>query len=422
VPSTEARTLPPAEARPVLIPEKVIPGLDRPVSLDLRGVPLNQAIGQWSEASKVNVLIHPGLLKGPGTPRPPVWLRVSAMPAKGAFEWICRLTDAWYAVDRGGLWLVPDYRWVAGEPVEASVTLVGGLFDARRHDLEDFLQASVRVFLEHHPSCRVELEPNSGRLTAVLPRDGQDMLARVIEELKAHASFGDPKAQLPSAIPLPAAPGAPKPALSSAEIRARLQRTVRAIYTDVSAQDVLAEIVDRTGVSMAWDWRSIPDGRRRISLSLGYVPAERLLNELVLRCYLRRVVWEPGRGFWIYPESQVKDLPWTRQQAWQRVIFRSYPALGLVSSPEGKEEDAAARNRAQTRAADRLVAHVMERLGGPWREPAYAIGYNFPTGRLLLQHEIEEHEQIQAVLEGYRRRVDAEKSVPSLKPETPGTD
>lgn len=402
-PGPPPETPKPVPARAVIVPEIALPALSRPVSFDSRGRPVAEAVRRWSEDAGVNVALHPGLFPGSSTGKFPLWLKVHRMPAKAALEWMCRLCDASYAVVENGIWIVPDYRWVSRLPIETRIDLVGGLYAARGRDLENYLHQSLRVFLDHHPACRLSLHPESGQLLTALPPEAYNMVRSVLRELESHAPFRSPRDQLPSLILLPEESSPAQPLVTGETLRRRMPRIMRVFYQDTDIQDILADIIDRTEVNIALDYRAVPESRRRLTLSLGYVTAEALLHELVRRSYLKRLVLEPERGLWIYPESQVSDHPKTLHLAWQRVVFRSYPARDLAVKKAGTGSSAAPAAGEAASSAEKLIAYVMEKTGAEWRDPAYAIGYNEPTGRLLVQHEIETHRLIPGILDGYRR-------------------
>ena len=399
-PVDRSEPLTPVKHRTVIYPEKAITKLNRTVSLDSRGGPLSQVIRKWSNDSGINVAVHSELFKDGTSSRFPVWLKIHRMPAKGALEWICRLCNISYIVSDGVLWLVPDYRWVASETAKSQVDLIGGLYSGDGSDLHHFLSQALRVFLNFHPSCRLTFNPRAGQLLAVLPRSGTELVGQVISELQTHAPFRVFQDQLPTSITIPPAPPPPIQLVDRDEFSRRMKRVTKAIYKETDVQDILADLIDRTGINIAFDYRKIPESRRKLTFSLGFVTADRLLRELVKRCYLKRIVVEPDRGIWLYPETQIKNAPATHHQSWQRVLFRSYPARVLVPRKSGGKSD---KKRGGRTSKDRLLNFVMERIKGNWSEPAYAIGYNQPTGRLLLLHERHAHLQIPSVLAAYKK-------------------
>ena len=422
-PVDPSETTRPVEAREVIVPELKLPGLWRPVSFDSRGQPLSLVIRKWSDDSKVSIALHPELLKRASARNFTVWLKVDGMPAKDALEWICRLCDAWYLVLDHGIFLVPDYRWAASEDASLGIDLVGGLYHGQGLDLAHFLDSSLAVFLKNNPACRITLRPSSGRLLAVVPEAGHDIIRKVIRELQTHAPFRVHRDQLPSSIVLPPEPEPAPRVINARIVKERMARIIQAFYRDASPQKILADIVDRTGIGMAFDARKVPKGRRSVTLNLGYVPARTLLNELVQRCYLGRVVIEPERGLWLYPAGELRDHPKTRHSPWQRVTFRSYPARDLIrekrkggDKPKG---DGPEEEEASEATPEKLINYVIDKVGGAWNEEAYAIGYNRPTGRLLLQHEIRVHRRIPIILSGYRRTLKALGKPVHLQP--PGT-
>lgn len=403
--------------RRIIIPETILPGLVRPVSVDSRGGPAAEVIRQWSEGCRINVALHPGLFPGSSPRQFPLWLTIEAMPARAALEWICRLCDASYVILKGGLWIVPDYRWLANEPVKTHIDLVGGLYAPAGGDLENYLYQSQRVFLENNPSCRLMLQPTTGNLLTVLPDDGYEMVRTVLYEIESHAPFRASRDQLPTAILIPPPSPSPRAVVSSDALRRRLHRTMRVFYKNADVQDILSDLIRRTGVNMAFDYRKIPESRRRLTFSLGYVPAETLLNELVDRAYQKRVDWELDRGLWIYPEGQTANHRRTLHQAWQRVVFRSYPARDLVlKKPKRIAASGGADSDEPPATIDRLMNYVKEKVGGNWDEPAYAIGYSEPAGRLLLQHEVEVHLQIPSILDAYRAALKLRNPLEHLLP------
>jgi len=348
---------------------------------------------------------------------------VDEMRAKDALEWICRLCDAWYLVLDDGIYVVPDYRWAASEEASLGIDLVGGLYHGQGLDLSHFLHSSLEVFLKNNRACRVTLRPLSGQLVAVMPEAGHDIIKKVIRELQTHAPFRVHRDQLLSSIILPPEREPVPHVIDGRMVKERMARTIQAFYRDAGPQNILADIVDRTRINMAFDARKVPEGRRRVTLNLGYVPARTLLNELVQRCYLGRVVIEPERGLWLYPAGELRDHPKTRHSPWQRVTFRSYPARDLIQEKRkagGKsDEEHTEEDKAEEATPERLMNYVIERVGGAWDEEAYAIGYNRPTGRLLLQHEVSVHRRIPLILSGYRRSRKALSMPTYLQP--PGT-
>jgi hypothetical protein len=367
----------------------------------------------------VSIALHPELLRGKSPRSYPVWLKVDGIRAKDALEWLCRVCHVWYVILDQCIYLVPDYRWLANEEATFRVDLVGGLYDARGEDLMHFLSSCLAVYLNNNRHCRISLHPESGRLTTVLPPEAYDVVRRVIREVETHAPFRAHRDQLPSSIVLPAADEPPTPALTDQALRDRLARTIQTFYREADVQDILADIADRTGINMAFDYRSIPESRRRLTLNLGYVTAGALLQEVIQCCCLQQMVTEPQRGLWITSQKDVSEPLRPRHQAWQRVVFRSYPARDLVET-KSKTEQPEAKAEKERSSPEKLLNHVIETVGGDWREPAYAIGYNQPSGRLLLQHEAEVHARIPAILSAYRRSVKIlGEPVPLLPPGAP---
>ncbi|MDA1140060.1 MAG: hypothetical protein O3B01_15910 [Planctomycetota bacterium] len=406
--------LTPVNAREVVVPWQKFPGLIKPVSIDSRGQPLSVAIRKWSNDCGINVALHPKLLGDVPPQNFKLWLTVSGMRAEDALDWICRLTDSWYVVVEHGVFLVPDYRWTASDEGKVHIDMIGGLFQKRGDDLMTFLYSAFRPVLDKNKAFKIELWQASGQLVSVLPESSYENLARMIREIEIHVPTRGHQDQLPSTIILPKLPPPPPIRLSKDEFDQRFRRTMRAYYKDTDAQDILADIIDKTGINMAFDYRSIPSSRRELDINLGYVAASTVLNELSQRCYQKRLVIEPHRGIWIYPEKRSIDFGPTRHQAWQRVLFRSYPARDLGGgefTPRKTSEDERDRS-----ASDKLIQHVMRVIGGDWQEPAYAIGYSRPSGRLLVQHEVEAHSQIPNILALYRKATKVNFKPEGLKP------
>jgi hypothetical protein len=410
----DQETLTPVNAREVIVPRQKLPGLFKPVSIDSRGGPLSLAIRKWSNACGINVALHPKLLGDVPPQNYKLWLKVDRMRAEDALDWICRLTGSWYVVVEHGIFLVRDYRWTASEEAKFHIDLVGGLFQKRGDDLTTFLYSAFQPVLHKKSGFKVELWQGSGQLVSVLPESCYENLARMIREIEIHGPTRGHRDQLPSTIILPKPPPPPPTRLSKDDFDQRFRKTMRAYYKDADAQDILADIINKTGINIAFDYRRIPSSRRKLDINLGYVPASTLLNELVQRCYQKRLVIESHRGIWIYPEKQRIDFGPTRHQAWQRVIFRSYAARDLAGS--GDKPRKASDDDKNRPTKHKLVQHVMKLIGGDWREPAYAIGYNGPSGRLLVQHEIDAHSQIPVILASYRKALRVNFKPVGLKP------
>jgi hypothetical protein len=410
----ELEMLTAVHAREVIVPRKKLPGLIKPVSIDSRGQPLSLAIRKWSNDCGINVALHPRLLGDVPPQKYKLWLKVDRMRAEDALDWICRLTRSWYVVVEHGIFIVPDYRWTASEQAKFHIDLVGGLFQKRGDDLTTFLYSAFQPVLHKKSGFKVELWQASGQLVSVLPEACYENLARMIREIQIHVPTRGHRDQLPTTIILPKLPPPPPVRLSKSDFDQRFRRTMRAYYKDADALDILADIIKKTGINIAFDYRSIPSSRRTLDINLGYVPASTLLNELVQRCYQKRLVIEPHRGIWIYPEKRSIDFGPTRHQAWQRVIFRSYPARDLAGSGNKPRKPSEEDKSRPTK--HKLVQHVMNIIGGDWREPAYAIGYNRPSGRLLVQHEVAAHSRIPIILASYRKALKVSSKPIGLKP------
>ena len=403
-PVDPAEALRPVEPREIVVPELKLSALLRRVSFDSRGQSLSAVIRAWSDGCGVNVALHPKLLGGTSPKSYHLWLRADKMHAVDALEWICRACRSWYVLLDQCVYLVPDYRWLANEDARYRADLIGGLYEGKGEDLTHFMHSCLEVYLKNNRSCRLSLQHASGRLTTVLPPEAYDVVKRIIREVETHAPFRVHRDQLPSSIMLPE-DRAPRPrVITDKLLRERMQRTIQAIYRDTHVQDILADVAERTGLNLAFDVRAIPESRRSLTLNLGYVPAGSLLQEIVKRGYLKRLVVEPERGIWIVSEKRESEALRPRHQAWQRVVFRSYPARDLVETRQKKAEPED-QNEKQRPSPEKLLNYVIGKVGGNWREPAYAIAYNRPSGRLLLQHEVEVHARVPMLLSGYRRRL-----------------
>jgi len=410
-----AEALRPVAPREIVVPELKLPGLQRRVSFDSRGQSLSAVVREWSDGCGVNVALHPKLLEGTSPRKYPLWLRVDKMRAVDALEWICRSCRSWYVVLDQCVFLVPDYRWLANERASYRADLIGGLYEGKGDDFTHFVHSCLEVYLRNNRSCRLSLHHASGRLSTVLPPEAYDVVKRIIREVETHAPFRVHRDQLPSSITLPESPARPAAVITDKMLQERVKRTIQAIYRDANVQDVLADIAERTGINLACDVRAIPESRWRLTMNLGYVPAGALLQEVIRRCYLERLVVEPQRGIWIASEKRGAKSLRARHQAWQRAIFRSYPARDLVETrrKEAGPDDKGGKKRPSP---GKLLNYVIRKVGGDWREPAYAIGYNRPSGRLLLQHEVEVHDRIPVILSGYRRSLRVLGSPVPLRP------
>jgi len=299
--------------------------IDAPVTLRARSAPLQDVADELGRKTGLGIAVGPKVCAAPEARS--VDLSVHGMPARYALDWLTRLAGAVYAIEEPySVCLTRDRGWATRGRLTLKSYSVGALARVSRPVLGKYNQvyeaqrllALLRAALHHvsggRPKARLLLDGTCSRLAAMLPRRGHAKLARIVEEMKRPRKYEPPApdegAKTPSEL---------------------LTATVLCNFPTQDVRDVVEELGKAARVHVGFDYRRVPEGRRRIRMALGQVTLGAALGAVTRQAGLGAVVAEPGRRFWILGKGQSRDLlRSTGGLAWDRATVRSVYVEPLV--------------------------------------------------------------------------------------------